>query len=82
MSRVREIELYLVELPLVRPFRTSFGTSTGKECVLARVRTDDAEGWGECVADDGYPGFSGEWNEGAWTLLRDCLLYTSDAADE
>ena len=73
MSRVRAIELYLVELPLVRPFRTSFGTSTGKECVLARVRTDDAEGWGECVADDGYPGFSGEWNEGAWTLLRDVL---------
>jgi len=73
VSRVREIELFLVELPLVRPFRTSFGTSTGKECVLARVRTDDAEGWGECVADDGYPGFSGEWNEGAWTLLRDVL---------
>ena len=53
MSRIREIELFLVELPLVRPFRVSFGTSTGKECVLARVRTDDAEGWGECVADDG-----------------------------
>ena len=64
VSRIREIELFLVELPLVRPFRVSFGTSTGKECVLARVRTDDAEGWGECVADDGYPGFSGEWNEG------------------
>lgn len=73
MTRIREIELFLVELPLVRPFRTSFGTSTGKECVLARVRTDDAEGWGECVADDTYPGFSGEWNEGAWILLRDVL---------
>ncbi len=73
MSHIREIELFLVELPLVRPFRVSFGTSTGKQCVLARVRTDAAEGWGECVADDGYPGFSGEWNEGVWTLLHDVL---------
>ena len=73
MRRIREIELYLVALPLVHPFRVSFGTSSGKECVLARVRTDDGEGWGECVADDGYPGFSGEWNEGAWILLRDVL---------
>jgi O-succinylbenzoate synthase len=73
MSRVREIDLFLVELPLVRPFRVSFGTSTGKQCVLARVVTDEAEGWGECVADDGYPAFSGEWNEGVWTLLHDVL---------
>ena len=73
MSRIREIELFLVELPLVRPFRVSFGTSTGKQCVLARVVIDEAEGWGECVADDGYPGFSGEWNEGVWTLLHDVL---------
>jgi O-succinylbenzoate synthase len=73
MSTIRAIDLYLIELPLVRPFRTSFGTSTGKECVLARVRTDEAEGWGECVADDGYPGFSGEWNEGVWALVHDVL---------
>jgi O-succinylbenzoate synthase len=71
--RIREIELRLVEIPLVRPFRVSFGTSTGKQCILARIVTDDAEGWGECVADDGYPGFSGEWNEGVWTLLHDVL---------
>ena len=73
MTTVREVELSIVALPLVRPFRTSFGTSTEKVCILARVRTDHAEGWGECVADDGYPGFSGEWIEGAWALLRDVL---------
>jgi O-succinylbenzoate synthase len=71
--KVRRIDLYLIELPLVRPFRVSFGTSTGKRCVLARVATDSAEGWGECVADDGFPGFSYEWDEGAWALLRDVL---------
>jgi o-succinylbenzoate synthase len=73
VSRVEAIELSLVEIPLVRPFRVSFGTSTGKQCVLARVRVDGVDGWGECVADDGFPGFSGEWNEGVWVLLRDVL---------
>ena len=82
MSAIRQIELFVIELPLVRPFRVSFGTSTGKECVLARVRTDDAEGWGECVADDGFPGFSGEWNEGVWALLRDVLGPALLRADE
>jgi o-succinylbenzoate synthase len=70
--KVRRVELRLVGLPLVRPFRTSFGTSTEKVCVLARVETDDAEGWGECVADI-EPGFSEEFNEGAWLVIRDFL---------
>jgi o-succinylbenzoate synthase len=72
MTRIRAVELYLVGLPLVRPFRTSFGTSTEKVCVLARIETDEAEGWGECVADID-PGFSEEFNEGAWLVLRDLL---------
>ena len=70
--KVRRIELRMVGLPLVRPFRTSFGTSTEKVCVLVRVDTDDAEGWGECVADI-EPGFSEEFNEGAWLVVRDFL---------
>jgi len=73
VTRVRAVELRLVGLPLVRPFRTSFGTSTEKICVLARVETDDAEGWGECVADI-EPGFSEEFNEGVWLVLRDLLV--------
>jgi O-succinylbenzoate synthase len=72
MTVVRAIELRLIRLPLVRPFRTSFGQETEKECILARVDTDDAEGWGECVAGPN-PGFSEEFNEGAWLLLRDFL---------
>ncbi len=70
---ITRIDLRIVELPLVRPFRTSFGTSSAKVCVLARVALDEGEGWGECVADDTFPGYSGEWTEGAWLLLRDTL---------
>jgi O-succinylbenzoate synthase len=72
VTRVRAVELRLVGLPLVRPFRTSFGTATEKVCVLARVETDDAVGWGECVADI-EPDFSGEFNDGAWLVIRDFL---------
>jgi O-succinylbenzoate synthase len=72
VTQVRSVELRLVRLPLVRPFRTSFGEMTDKECVLARVETDDAEGWGECVAG-AEPDFSEEWNAGAWLVLRDLL---------
>jgi o-succinylbenzoate synthase len=72
VSRARALELFLVELPLVRPFRTSFGEMAHKRCVAVRVETDDAEGWGECVADD-RPDFSGEFNEGSWIVIRDFL---------
>lgn len=72
MTHVRSVELRLVRLPLVRPFRTSFGETRDKECILARVETDDAEGWGECVAG-AEPDYSEEWNAGAWLVLRDLL---------
>jgi O-succinylbenzoate synthase len=72
MTRVRSVELRLVRLPLVRPFRTSFGEMHDKECILARVETDDAEGWGECVAGP-EPDYSEEWNAGAWLVLRELL---------
>ena len=72
MTRVRAIELRTVGLPLVRPFRTSFGEMTEKVCLIARVETDDAVGWGECVTGP-EPDFSEEWNEGARVMIRDFL---------
>src|SRR5512132_20191 len=85
MIRVRRIELRLVGLPLVRPFRTSFGIATRKERVVVRVETDDAEGWGECVADI-EPDFSSEWNQSAWsaiqTFLGPTLLHEPEVSAE
>lgn len=72
MTRVRSIELRLVAIPLVRPFRTSFGEMRTKECILARVETDEGHGWGECVAG-ATPDFSEEWNEGVWRVIEDFL---------
>jgi O-succinylbenzoate synthase len=81
VTRIRSIELHLIAIPLVRPFRTSFGESTEKVCILARVETDDAVGWGECVSDV-EPSFSEEWNEGAWLMIRDLLAPALFAAGD
>jgi O-succinylbenzoate synthase len=70
---VASLELRLVALPLLRPFRTSFGEERDKEAVLVRLETaDGAVGWGECVASP-RPGYSDEFNDGAWLVLRDHL---------
>jgi O-succinylbenzoate synthase len=72
VSAIRDIELRLIELPLVRPFRTSFGEETTKSCILVRVETDEGVGWGECVAGS-RPDYSEEFNASAWLALRDHL---------
>ena len=81
MTKVTELELRLVGLPLKSPFRTSFGVETEKVCVLVRVVTDDAEGWGECVAGLD-PGYSEEWNESAWLVIREFLAPALFAAGD
>lgn len=70
---IESIELLLIRLPLVMPFRTSFGTETAKEAILVRVLGDGADGWGECVAGPD-PGYSEEFNAEAWVTLRDHLV--------
>jgi len=48
--RIGAVELRRIGLPLVVPFRTSFGTETDRDILLIRVSGDDgATGWGECV---------------------------------
>ncbi len=82
MTRAASIELRMIGLPLVRPFRTSFGEETAKECILVRVGTaDGAVGWGECVTGP-QPDFSGEFNEGAWLVIRDFLAPALFAAGD
>ena len=79
--RVLGAELRLVEIPLVRPFRTSFGEETSKEALLVRIETDRAVGWGECVAS-AQPRYSEEFIEGAWLVLRDHAVPAVAAAGD
>jgi o-succinylbenzoate synthase len=70
---ISSIELREIRLPLIHFFETSFGRTTERRIILARViDSDGAEGWGECVAGEG-PFYSYEWAETAWATLRDFL---------
>ncbi len=71
--KLEEVELRRVRLPLVTPFRTSFGTEHERDILLVKVTTDQAEGWGECVAGS-EPLYSSEYADGAHQVVRDHLL--------
>jgi len=71
--KIEAVELRRIALPLVRPFRTSFGTETDKDVLLVRVLTAEAEGWGECVAMS-EPLYSSEYVDAAEAVVRDHLL--------
>jgi O-succinylbenzoate synthase len=75
---LQQVELRRIAMPLVAPFRTSFGSQTARDILIVRfeVRADDgttAEGWGECVALSD-PSYSPEYVEGAQHVIVDHLL--------
>ncbi|WP_018350474.1 o-succinylbenzoate synthase [Longispora albida] len=71
--KISRVELRRIALPLVTPFRTSFGTSLARDAVLVRVVTPEAEGWGECVAMP-EPSYSSEYASGAAEVIGRFLL--------
>ncbi len=70
--RVEQIDLMVVRLPLVRPFRTSSSLKDHIAHILVRVRTDREEGWGEC-ASPSDPYYCPETTETCWHILKDFL---------
>jgi O-succinylbenzoate synthase len=77
--KLKGVELRHIEMPLVAPFRTSFGTTDTREALLVRVVADDAEGWGECVAMTD-PLYSSEYAGAAADVLRRYLVPALAAA--
>ncbi len=72
--RIEQVVVHEAALPLVRPFRTSFGTEYTKQVLLLEVTSDDGVvGWGECVASP-EPLYSHEFNAAALLVLRDFLV--------
>jgi o-succinylbenzoate synthase len=71
--KIDAVELRRVHVPLVEPFRTSFGTQHHRDILLVRVIGSDAEGWGECVAL-GEPLYSAEYVDGAQDVIKAHLL--------
>jgi O-succinylbenzoate synthase len=48
--RLCQATLREIQMPLVRPFETSFGRTTDRRILLVEVDADGVTGWGECVA--------------------------------
>src|SRR4029453_18651884 len=65
-------ELRRIRMPLVRPFRTSFGTETVREVILVHVITDRGEGWGECAIESA-PLYLSEFLDAAELVMADHL---------
>jgi len=77
---IRHVELRRIAMPLVTPFRTSFGSQTARDILLVRVvladvdrPADTVEGWGECVALSD-PSYSPEYVDGAQHVIVHHLL--------
>lgn len=71
--RLTGFELRRIAMPLVTPFRTSFGVEYERDVLLVRAVTPDADGWGECVAMSA-PRYSAEYVDGAAEVIRRFLV--------
>lgn len=66
-------ELRVLNLPLVAPFTTSFGTETVREVIVVRALTGGADGWGEIVTG-AAPLYSSEYTQSAWDVAVRWLI--------
>ena len=67
--KIDSIELRVIALPYRSPFRTSFGEESTKHCIIATVRSEGVEGYGESVMDV-LPSYREESLVGALNLLQ------------
>jgi o-succinylbenzoate synthase len=79
--RLNGFELRRISLPLVAPFRTSFGVESERDVLLLRAVTPDGHGWGECVAGT-EPLYSSEYVDGAADVIRRYLAPRVHAVDD
>jgi len=72
--KLASVELLRLEMPLVSPFRTSFGLQTGRDVLVVVVHTTDGvSGYGECVAL-ADPVYNEEYVHGAAYVLAQYLV--------
>ncbi len=76
MKRIKQIdsvEMFIVKLPLVSLFETSFSVQTHREALLLKIVSDDICGWGECVTSPD-PYYCYETNATASHIIQDFLI--------
>ena len=71
---IEMFRLHQLSIPLVRPFRTSFGTESVRGVLLVEaVSSDGTSGWGECVTM-AWPGYSSEYTSAAVDVMVGHLI--------
>jgi len=67
--KIDAIILREIRMPLVHPFRTSFGLTTDRRILLAELQSEGFTAWGESVAGE-HPFFSDEMIDTAWLITQ------------
>jgi O-succinylbenzoate synthase len=73
ITKIDSVEMFIVRLPLVSPFETSFSVQTHREALLLKIVADDVCGWGECVTSPD-PYYSYETNATASHIIQEFLI--------
>jgi len=73
ITPIEQAEIFIIRLPLIKPFTTSFSTETHKEALLLKLDSGDSTGWGECVASP-VPYYSYETNETSLSIIKNFLI--------
>jgi len=73
IKKIDSVEMFIVRLPLVSAFETSFSVQTHREALLLNIVSDDVCGWGECVTSPD-PYYSYETNATASHIIQDFLI--------
>lgn len=73
MMKITKLNMYKMEMELVHPFTTSFGTETTREFALIEVEDETGEtGWGELVTT-GLPLYIEEFTDGSMEMIKKIL---------
>jgi O-succinylbenzoate synthase len=71
--RIESVELRVVRLPLVTPFRTSQHRQDERVALLVCAHTSEGDGWADCAVDEG-PLYEPEFLSGARAVMAEYLV--------
>ena len=69
---IKEINLYYVQMPMIEPWVTAYGSQDEIESLFVNLKFDEAEGWGEC-APAPQPLYNTEYTKGAFQFAKEVL---------
>ncbi|MCH8905742.1 MAG: o-succinylbenzoate synthase [Candidatus Heimdallarchaeota archaeon] len=74
VNPISSIEFIDFEIPLIHPFRTSFGVENHKQAIIIKITDSEGNlGWGETSVSTA-PGYCYETTKTAWHIQQDFLL--------